>query len=52
MHLDRICHPKVHFNLRVDADIAAKFIATGSGWQTRMNYALREWIGEHPLAGK
>ena len=43
--------PKVYLNLRVDADIAEKFIATGNGWQTRINDALREWLGEHHLAG-
>ena len=43
--------PKVNLNLHVDVDIAEKFIATGNGWQTRMNDALREWLGEHHLAG-
>jgi hypothetical protein len=23
--------------------------ATGKGWQTRMNEALREWLKEHPM---
>jgi uncharacterized protein (DUF4415 family) len=29
-------------NLRLDADVLAKFKATGPGWQTKINDALRE----------
>ncbi|MEI7796360.1 MAG: BrnA antitoxin family protein [Methylococcaceae bacterium] len=34
--------------IRYEADILATFRATGKGWQTRMNDALKEWISEHP----
>jgi uncharacterized protein (DUF4415 family) len=30
--------------LRVSPDVLAAFRATGRGWQTRMNEALREWL--------
>ena len=30
-----------------DADVVAAFKATGKGWQTRMNYALRDWLKTH-----
>jgi len=33
--------------IRVDKDILAFFRATGSGWQTRLNAALREWLNTH-----
>lgn len=33
--------------VRYDADIIAAFRATGPGWQTRMNTALREWLATH-----
>jgi uncharacterized protein (DUF4415 family) len=33
--------------LRVDRDVLAAFRATGPGWQTRMNDALREWLRTH-----
>lgn len=33
--------------VRYDADIVAAFKATGRGWQTRMNDALREWLRTH-----
>lgn len=33
--------------LRVDRDILAAFRATGPGWQTRMNDALRDWLKRH-----
>jgi hypothetical protein len=26
-----------------------RFQATGKGWQTRVNVALRQFIAEHPL---
>ena len=39
--------PKEHINLRVDADTLAAFRATGKGWQTRMNKALREYVRSH-----
>ncbi len=39
--------PKEHVNIRLDADIVGAFKATGSGWQTRMNNALRDWLKTH-----
>jgi uncharacterized protein (DUF4415 family) len=36
--------PKEHVNIRLDADIVGAFKETGSGWQTRMNNALRDWL--------
>ncbi|MDD2899337.1 MAG: BrnA antitoxin family protein [Desulfuromonadaceae bacterium] len=35
--------------VRFDLDVLAAFKATGKGWQTRMNEALREWLKEHPM---
>ncbi len=34
--------PKVSVSIRLDQDIVAGWKATGSGWQTRMNDALRQ----------
>ncbi|PUE52345.1 hypothetical protein B9Z49_00460 [Limnohabitans sp. 2KL-51] len=31
-------------NMRVDADVLEAFKATGQGWQTRVNAALREAV--------
>lgn len=36
--------------IRIDPDVLAAFKATGPGWQTRMNEALREWIERHQAA--
>lgn len=33
--------PRQHVSLRLDADVVAKFKATGKGWQTRINEILR-----------
>lgn len=35
---------KEQISLRVSRDILARYRATGDGWQTRMDEALREWI--------
>jgi uncharacterized protein (DUF4415 family) len=35
-------HPKQPVNLRLDADVLAHFRATGAGWQSRINAALRK----------
>ena len=37
-------NPKEHVNIRLDADILQTFKRTGSGWQTRLNDALRDWL--------
>lgn len=40
---------KIHVNLRLDADVLEAFKATGRGWQTRVNRALREWLKEKEM---
>lgn len=33
--------------IRLDRAVLDAFRATGKGWQTRMNEALKEWLKEH-----
>ncbi len=40
---------KVPTTIRFDADILAALKASGRGWQTRVNEAMREWIKAHPV---
>ncbi len=40
-------NPKEHVNIRLDADVLSAFKSTGSGWQTRLNNALRDWLRTH-----
>jgi uncharacterized protein (DUF4415 family) len=40
-------NPKEHVNIRLDADVLSAFKRTGSGWQTRLNNALRDWLRTH-----
>lgn len=47
----RSAHKKVPTNVRYDADVVEAFKATGEGWQTRMNNALREWAAAHGMLG-
>jgi uncharacterized protein (DUF4415 family) len=39
---------KVAISARLDADIVEAFRNMGSGWQTRMNKILRDWLKRHP----
>lgn len=34
--------------IRFDKDVLEAFKSGGPGWQSRMNAALREWLGKHP----
>lgn len=38
-------------SLRVSPDVLTRFRATGDGWQTRMDEALREWIERREAEG-
>jgi uncharacterized protein (DUF4415 family) len=45
--------PKAEFTkqavkIRLDHDLLAALRATGCGWQTRVNDALREWVKLQP----
>ena len=33
--------------VELSSDVAEKFLATGKGWESRVNVALREWLEEH-----
>lgn len=41
---------KERITIRLSRDVVTQFRATGAGWQTRMDAALRQSIEEHPLA--
>lgn len=43
-----LANPKEHVNIRLDADVIGAFKRTGTGWQTRVNNALRDWLKTHP----
>lgn len=36
--------------IRFDQDVLTAFRASGPGWQTRMNAALRDWLKTHSAA--
>lgn len=40
---------KVPTTMRLDSDVVDSFKATGDGWQTRINAALREFLAERNL---
>lgn len=39
--------PKMPVQIRLSPEIVSAFKATGRGWQTRINDALRDWLKEH-----
>ncbi len=38
-------NPKRAISIRLDAEVIDRFKATGDGWQSRMNEALRKAVG-------
>lgn len=40
-----LAQPKLHINIRLDADLVARLKADGPGWQSRANDLLRKAIG-------
>jgi uncharacterized protein (DUF4415 family) len=38
--------PKVATAIRFDADVLVGLRATGKGWQTRVNDAMRQWLAQ------
>jgi hypothetical protein len=34
--------------IRMSPEVMAHFMASGNGWQTRIDAALRQFIAEHP----
>lgn len=38
---------KVQVTIRLDADVVQRLRASGAGWQTRANDALRKWVERH-----
>jgi len=40
---------KVSTTIRLSSDVIASFKATGSGWQTKIDHALKQWLEEHTL---
>ncbi|HVW53284.1 MAG TPA: BrnA antitoxin family protein [Trinickia sp.] len=41
---------KAATTIRLDDEVLEAFKATGRGWQTRMNAALKDWLRTHKLA--
>ena len=38
---------KIQVTLRLDVEVIQKFKASGDGWQTRINDALKSWVQSH-----
>jgi uncharacterized protein (DUF4415 family) len=40
---------KERITIRLSRDVVSQFRATGTGWQTRVDRALRQYVAEHHL---
>lgn len=40
---------KIPISIRLSPDVIDAFKTTGTGWQARINEALKEWLKEHPV---
>jgi uncharacterized protein (DUF4415 family) len=38
---------KERITIRLSPDVLAAFRATGAGWQTRVDEALKQWLADH-----
>ena len=45
-----VARPKVSTTIRLSPDVIDYFKAGGRGWQTRIDQALRDWIGKQGAA--
>jgi len=43
----RVASPKVSTTIRFDQDVLDALKASGKGWQTRVNDAMRDWLKTH-----
>ncbi|MFZ2449071.1 MAG: BrnA antitoxin family protein [Methylovulum miyakonense] len=43
----RVAHTKRRLTIRLSPDVVAAFRATGAGWQTRIDTALKDWLATH-----
>ena len=41
---------KVSTTIRLSSEVIESFRSTGTGWQTRINSVLKDWLKKHPAA--
>ncbi len=46
----RVKHPKELINIRLSHDVLEHFKASGDGWQTRIDAALKQFIAQLPTS--
>lgn len=39
---------KERITIRLSQDVVERFRASGDGWQTRVDMALKDWLNTHP----
>jgi uncharacterized protein (DUF4415 family) len=45
----RVAATKERITIHLSREVVEQFRATGTGWQTRIDLALRDWLKTHPL---
>lgn len=41
-------NPKISTTIRLSPEVISAFKSTGTGWQTRIDAALKDWLIQHP----
>jgi uncharacterized protein (DUF4415 family) len=41
-------HPKIATSIRLSEEVLSRFRASGPGWQSRIDAALKDWLAAHP----
>jgi uncharacterized protein (DUF4415 family) len=41
-------HPKIATSIRLSEEVLRRFKASGPGWQSRIDAALKDWLASHP----
>ena len=45
----QIAPTKISTTLRLSSEVVESFKATGAGWQSKIDLALKQWLEEHTL---
>ncbi|MEY3776955.1 MAG: hypothetical protein RIR83_992 [Pseudomonadota bacterium] len=45
----QVAPTKISTTIRLSSEVVQSFKATGAGWQSKIDLALKEWLEEHTL---
>jgi uncharacterized protein (DUF4415 family) len=45
----QVAPTKISTTIRLSSEVVQSFKATGAGWQSKIDFALKQWLEEHTL---